>query len=206
MRKKFVGKIFSFAVLMSVILTGCGETPKTPAAPEKETEAPAETVTKEEPKYTAFLDQGNPHSIVLGDIAEDDKAWIKISTAFDPELSMYSSDVIPQKVTAFVVDFEVTGLENASTLYWCYMLDSGENTFSVWDDSSNSDKLEITEDGKYRFVFDAKKALGGNADVVSSLQIVFPNISDATKTQFSVTGAGYVLDDDISSFVTGKTE
>ena len=68
---------------------------------------------------------------------------------------------------------------------------------------------EISEenDGKYRMVFDAKKALGGTIDNIGSLQIVFPGFDEKTATKVKVISAGYLGGDaDISDYVTGKVE
>lgn len=196
----------------AVMLAGCGNKTKSDETTAQATES-SEAVSKEEssaevePESSVkkMLDQGNPHKVVLGEIAEEDKSWIKVSTAFDETLSMYSCDSISQGVTAVVVDFEVSGLETESaTVYWCYMVDANGETISLWDDTSTADRLEITEDGKYRIVFDTRKALGAPMDSIQSLQLVFTNVSEETKTELTVESAGYVTDEDISSLVSGK--
>ena len=148
-------------------------------------------------KANSMILQGNPTTINLAEIAEESEdtynAWIKISTIYDPELSMYSSDSVPEGATGIVVDFTVSGMDvDEATLYWCYELVSGGETLSVWDDTSPADKLTINGDGSYRMVFDAEKALGGTIDSICSLQIVFPGISETTTTSVTVDSAGYV--------------
>lgn len=148
-------------------------------------------------KANSMILQGNPTTINLAEIAEESEdtynAWIKISTIYDPELSMYSSDSVPEGTTGIVVDFTVSGMDvDEATLYWCYELVSGGETVSVWDDTSPADKLTINGDGSYRMVFDAEKALGGTIDSICSLQIVFPGISETTTTSVTVDSAGYV--------------
>lgn len=105
---------------------------------------------------------------------------------------MYNSDSVPAGTTGVVVDFEVSGMDiDESELHWCYELVSGEDTVSLWDESSPADKLTIKEDGKYRMVFDAQKALGGTLDSIGSLQIVFPGFDETTETKVKVLSAGY---------------
>lgn len=130
-----------------------------------------------------MTEQGNPLEVNLAEIAEENdgeyKAWLKISTAYDETLSMYNTDSVPAGTTAIVVDMEISGMDiSDTTLYWCYELTSGEDQISVWNDSSLSDKLTVNGDGKYRMVFDAKKALGGTIDNIGSLQIVFPGFDE----------------------------
>ncbi len=156
-----------------------------------------ESGTDSTSKANSMILQGNPTTINLAEIAEESEdtynAWIKISTIYDPELSMYSSDSVPEGATGIVVDFTVSGMDvDEATLYWCYELVSGGETLSVWDDTSPADKLTINGDGSYRMVFDAEKALGGTIDSICSLQIVFPGISETTTTSVTVDSAGYV--------------
>lgn len=164
------------------------------------------------PKANKMMEQGNPLTVKLSDIAEaggdDFKAWIKISTAFDPELSMYQSDMIPEKTAGIVVDFTVDGMDIDKTeMYWCYQITSGGESISLWDNTSAADKLTVDGDGSYRLVFDAGKALGGTIDLVESLQMVFPGISETTSTTVTVDYAGHIDQSmDMADFVTGKIQ
>ncbi len=163
------------------------------------------------PKANRMVEQGNPLSVKLSDIAEESgdtfNAWIKISTAFDPELSMYQSDMIPEGTKGIVVDFTVEGMDiDGTVMYWCYQITSGGESISLWDDTSGADKLTVDGNGSYRAVFDAQKALGGDIDKIESLQLVFPGISETTSTVVTVDYAGYIDGSmDLSDFVTGKS-
>lgn len=157
-------------------------------------------------------EQGNPTSIYLADIIEESgdayAAWIKISTQFDPELSMYSYDTMASGTEAIVVDFTVSNFdESETTLYWGYQLTSGGSSYSVWDGTSAADTLTITEDGSYTIVFDAQKALGGPIESIESFQLVFPAQSDTTATKVSVTKVTCITDPaDLQYVSTGKAE
>lgn len=157
-------------------------------------------------------EQGNPTSIYLADIMEESgdayAAWIKISTQFDPELSMYSYDTMASGTEAIVVDFTVTNFdESEATLYWGYQLTSSGSSYSVWDGTSVADTLTITEDGSYTIVFDAAKALGGPIESIESFQLVFPAQSDTTGTRVSVTKVTCITDAaDLQYVSTGKAK
>lgn len=198
--KKTAG-VVAIMLAMTIILSACSNETKntdTNTAPsENQTEVSQTEPEDAAPKANVMIEQGNPLSINLADIAEasDDtfNAWIKISTMYDPDLSMYVSDLVPAGTTGIVVDFTVSDMDvDEATLYWCYELTSGENTISLWDNTSPAEKLTIKEDGSYRMVFDAEKALGGPIDAIGSLQIVFPGLSETTTTKFTVTSAGYL--------------
>lgn len=157
-------------------------------------------------------EQGNPTSIYLADIMETSNdayaAWIKISTQFDSELSMYSYDTMATGTEAIVVEFTVKDFdETEATLYWGYQLSSGGTSFSVWDGTSPADTLTITEDGSYKIVFDAEKALGGPIETIESFQLVFPAQSETTTTKVSVTKVYCITDTaDLENVSTGKAE
>ncbi|MDD6234854.1 MAG: hypothetical protein PUB17_06725 [Lachnospiraceae bacterium] len=209
MKKIIMGcTVMAAIALMS---TACSNQNKT--AKEVDTTAVEETITEQEQQsLKKMTEQGNPLEVNLAEIAEENdgeyKAWLKISTVYDELLSMYNSDSVPAGTTAIVVDMEISGMDiSETTLCWCYELTTGENLISVWDDSSASDKLTVKEDGRYRMVFDAKKALGGTIDKIGSLQIVFPGFDETTGTKVKVISAGYLGGDaDISDYVTGKLE
>lgn len=173
----------------------------------EQTSAPEQTLGEGKPA-TAMREQGNALSINLSEIAEESddtyNAWIKISTVYDPELSMYESDSIAAGAKGVVVDFTVSDMDiDEATLYWCYELNAGGATVSLWDDTSKAEKLTVKGDGSYRMVFDAQKAVGGTIDSVGSLQIVFPGVPENTTTKFTVTSAGYVDSSmEISDFQT----
>lgn len=170
-------------------------------------------MTKEEKNDVQLIsmrEQGNPLEVNLCEIAEESSdtynAWLKISTAYDDTLSMYSVDSIAAGTKAIVVDFTVSGMDiDESVLYWCYEITSDGNTISLWDDTSAADKLTITGDGTYRMVFDADKALGGTIESIGSLQIVFPGFDDLTATKVKVLSAGCLNQDEvIDDYVTGE--
>ena len=213
MRRRMV--LTFLTVLMTGILTGCGNNSgggaQTTTAPETtvaETTTPEETTAKQA-AGKAMLEQGNPLEINLAEIVEkDSNAWIKISTQFDPELSMYSYDSVSAGTAGIMVDFTVEDMDvDSATLYWCYQLTSGEKSISVWDTTSPAEQLTITGDGRYVMVFDANVALGGALDEIESLQIVFPGLSEDTSTVFEVNEARYLSStEDMSVYVTGKVE
>lgn len=209
MKKIIMGcTVMAAIALMS---TACSNQNKT--VKEVDTTAVEETTTEQEQQsLKKMTEQGNPLEVNLAEISEENdgkyKAWLKISTAYDDTLSMYNTDSVPAGTTAIVVDMEISGMDiSDTTLYWCYELTSGEDQISVWNDSSPSDKLTVNGDGKYRMVFDAKKALGGTIDNIGSLQIVSPGFDEKTATKVKVISAGYLGGDaDISDYVTGKVE
>ena len=199
------------------LLTACGnsdgqsqdQTDTTPISNDTESgvDASAPTISAVEMKQ-----QGNPTSIQLADIMEESgdayAAWIKISTQFDAELSMYSYDTLAAGTIAIAVDFKVEHFdETESTLYWGYQLTSGGQSYSVWDGTSPADTLTVTEDGTYTIVFDAQKALGGPIEAIESFQLVFPAQSDTTATKVSVTKVRCITDaGDLEYLTTGKAE
>lgn len=167
------------------------------------------------PMLTSAVDmreQGNMTRIQLADIMETSgdayAAWIKISTQFDPELSMYSYDTMPAGTIAIIVDFTVSHFdESEATLYWGYQLISNGTSQSVWDGTSAADTLMITEDGSYTIVFDAQKALGGPIDSIESFQLVFPSQSETPATEVSVTRVRCLTDENDLQYVSsGRTE
>ena len=175
-------------------------------------EPPTPSPTPQAPSARSLKEQGNSAKIYLADIVEgkgdDWKAWIKVSTAFDPTLSVYSADLIPENTEGFVVNFKVKDMDcGEQTMYWCYQFKTASGTVSLWNDSSAADKLTITGDGTYQFVFDAMKAVGEPILQVESLQIVFPGLTEKTTTIVELTGAKAVTDAaDLAFFATGKVE
>jgi len=205
-----------------ILLAACGakeqEADPTPTVAPTETPTPEPTATST-PTPTpgpasarSLKEQGNPTKIYLADIVEgkgdDWKAWIKVSTAFDPKLSVYSYDLIPENVEGFVVNFKVSDMDcGEQTMYWCYQFKTASGTVSLWNNSSAADQLTIAGDGTYQFVFDAIKAIGEPILQVESLQMVFPGLTEKTTTIVELTGAKAVTDAaDLSFFATGKVE
>ena len=200
--------IVAAVMTMVVMCSACSNGKKDADTTSEPTKAVESTSEYQAPTPRAMISQGNPLSINLAEISELNNeaynAWIKISTMYDPLLSMYCSDLVPAGTTGIVVDFTVSDMDvEEATLYWCYQITTGENTISVWDNSSPADKLTIKGDGSYRMVFDAEKALGGPIDAIGSLQIVFPGITDTSTTKFTVTAAGYLDSSmNVADFVT----
>lgn len=195
-KNRFISALISIAVLALVLFsnTACSNGEASP-----EPDAPVTTAV-------SMIAQGNPTTINLADIVEKDmNAWVKISTQFDPELSMYSYDTLAADTCAIAVDLTVSNFDcGESTLYWCYQLKSGENTVAVWDNTSPTDTLTITEDGRYMLVFDVQAALGGTLDTIESLQVVFPCASETTSTVLTVNSVKCVTNaDELEYFVTG---
>lgn len=191
------------ALMVFAILSGCaanegeGTTDVTETAPQ----APVTSAVK-------MKEQGNPTEILLADIAEESgdaaNAWIKISTQYDPTLSIYSYDLIPSGTIAIAVTFTVSNFDcGESTLYWGYQLISGGQTFAVWDGTSPADTLTVNGDGTYTIVFNANTALGGPIETIESFQLVFPCTME-TLTEVSVDSAKCITDEaDLAYFVTG---
>lgn len=192
MKKRVIATLIAVALFIMGIfcLSACSTTPDEPSGP---------SLTA-----VSMLRQGNPTSIALADIVETDKAWIKISTQFDKELSMYECSSLELDTIAIAVTFTVSDFDcGESTLYWGYQLISGGETYSVWDGTSPADTLTITEDGKYMMVFDAQKALGGTIDTIESFQIVFP-CGETTTAKVSVGSVMCITDStELEYFVTG---
>lgn len=209
-------------VVFTLAVCGCGKTeqeqtptpsPTCTATPEPTaTSTPTPTPTPQAASAYSLKKQGNPTKIYLADIVEGKsepyKAWIKVSTAFDPTLSIYSSDLIQENTEGFVVNFKVTDMDcGEQTLYWCYQFKTASGTVSLWNDTSAADKLTISGDGSYQFVFDAIKAVGEPILQVESFQMVFPGLSENTTTVVELTGAKAVTDAaDLAFFQTGKIE
>ena len=204
-------KLFCLIVAAVLLLTACGTNGGAETTAPVQTTAPEETV-KTAASAVKLLEQGNPKKIPLMDIveesSEDWKAWIKVSTAFDPELSVYSSDMVPANTQAIVVTFKVSNMDcGQQTMYWCYQLIGENGTVSVWNDTSPTDQLTVTGDGTYQFVFDATKALGGAIVTVESLQMVFPGLTETTTTTVELLEAKAITDaSDIGLFTSGKLE
>ena len=205
-------KLLCIMVVAACFLTGCSSEDAT----EKESTTKAKTEgTTEKQEQTIgkkLLEQGNPKSINLVDIVEegdsDWKAWIKVSTAFDPTLSVYSKDSVPAGTQAVVVTFNVSNMDcEKQDMYWCYQIITENATVSLWNENSEADKLTITGDGKYQFVFDATKALGEPIQTVESLQMVFPGLTENTTTKVEFVSA-VALDnaDDIAKFESKKLD
>ncbi len=217
-------KLLCTLLLSTLVLTACGSE-STEMGNENQSNTESENMVSEEASQensedavvrassaVKLWEQGNPTSIVLADIveesSEDWKAWIKVSTAFDPTLSVYSSDLIPQNTQAVVVTFKISNMDcGMQNMYWCYQLITADGTVSLWNDTSAADKLTIDGDGTYQFVFDANKALGAPIDKVESLQIVLPGLTETTTTKVEFLGAKAITDaNDVSLFTSGKVE
>lgn len=221
-----VKKCLVLLCLAMVMLAACGSkdaaddvqnqatvTPEPTATQEPTaTSTPTPSPTPQAASAVSLKKQGNPTKIYLAEIAEgkgdDCKAWIKVSTAFDPTLSVYSCDLIPENTEGFVVNFKVKDMDcGEQTMYWCYQFKTASGTVSLWNDTSAADKLTITGDGTYQFVFDAIKAIGEPIVQVESFQMVFPGLSEDTTTIIELTGAQAVTDAaDLAFFTTGKVE
>ena len=212
MRKKALFVLMSIMMVMG-LACGCGKEEKKET---QQTEKTSEKATEEEKKdatsEVALNKQGNPLEVALVDIVEEDtddwKAWIKISTLYDPELSMYSSDLIPQNTQAIVVTFTVSNMDcEAQEMYWCYQLGAVGETVAVWDNTSPADKLMVDGDGTYTFVFDANKALGAPIDTVESFQMVFPGLTETTTTTVKVKSAVAITNaSDVANYTSNKVE
>ncbi len=225
-----VKKFLCMASLVLVTFAACGakdsmengQATETPAAtatavptetptPEP-TETPTPSPTPQAASAYSLKEQGNPTKVYLADIVEGKgenwKAWIKISTAFDPTLSVYSCDLIKENTEGFVVNFKVQDMDcGEQTMYWCYQFKTASGIVSLWNDTSAADKLTISGDGTYQFVFDAITAVGEPILQVESLQMVFPGLSENTTTIVELTGAKAVTDAaDLAFFATGKVE
>jgi hypothetical protein len=212
-------RTLALALAFGLVLTGCGNTSGNTSENTAEgTEIQSEMVDSSEEDSTEteapvsarnLLPQGNPTSINLSDIAEENSdgynAWIKISTQYDPDLSMYSYDSLPADAVAVIVDFTVESYsETESTLYWGYQLTSAGNTYAVWDNTSPADQLTINKDDSYRIVFDASTALGGTIDTIESFQLVFP-CSENTNTKVTIDSVTAITDTaDLSYYTTGE--
>lgn len=209
-------KALGILLISALFLTACGGEKQSGATePEIKTESAVSDGKEEAPaaaSAVALCKQGNPTTISLADIAEeskeDYKAWIKVSTAFDPELSVYSADLIPENTQAIVVQFQVSNMDcGEQDMYWCYQLITADGTVSLWDDTSAADKLHITGDGTYQFVFDAGKALGMPIVTVESLQMVFPGLTETTQTTVELLDAKAITDaGEVSLFTSGKLD
>ncbi len=199
--------LISACVLSSMLMISCSnQTNRSSSSASSSAASPTTDDTSSETEsatpvaLTSLKEQGNPLSIKLADIVEESsdgtwKAWVKVSTQYDPELSVYSYDLIPANTEGIIVEFTVSGMDtDSATLYWCYQLETADETISVWDTSSPADTLTITGDGTYTMVFDAEKALGAPISVVDSLQIVFPDLTETTTTTFTFTGAWATTD------------
>jgi len=222
-------KLFIVLGLSVCLLTACGDSEEkttgktndsakatvTEAAEEtedvSESEEGADTEeTVKEQTVFELVEQGNPTTIALADIVEEAsdgtyKAWLKVSTLYDEDLSVYLSSTVPADTEGFVVDFKVTDFDaESSTLYWCYQLDAGGETLSVWDTSSAADQFTITEGGTYRMVLNAQTAFGTTIDSIESLQIVIPNLSETTTTTVEFLGAKAITSaEELAAYATG---
>ncbi len=208
-------KLIGCLIFLPIILSACSNTSSNSTVKEttKETTSAVSEETTTGPVSASLLTvQGNPLAINLSDIVEegteDYKAWIKISTLYDPEDSMYNSDSIPFNCSGIVVTFKISDMDcEPVELYWCYQLTSNGETVAVWDDTSKSDKLLVSEDGTYTMVLDTQKAFQGTIETMESLQIVFPGLTETTTTKFEVLDAVSIIDSsDLSYYTTGKTE
>ena len=201
-------RLLLLCTILTLSLAGCGNSADTsaessPVATEAPTAPPA--------PGTALLKMGNPASIMLADIAEETgdaaNAWVKVATAFDPELTIYDVTSMPADTIGIAVTFQVSDFDlGEATLYWCYQLKTADGTVSVWDTSSPTDTITITEDGKYRLVFDANPALGGPIAQIESFQMVFP-CTTTTATEVELKSAVCCTTvDELAAYTTGKTE
>jgi uncharacterized protein YceK len=215
MKKKNLALIFA----IGIVLTGCGSTASeatsandTEITSEETSEGVSEETSGDASENAAsavkLTSQGNSNSVRLSEIAEqngeDYNAWLKISTQYDPDLSMFNYDSAPADASAIIVDFSVTDFDlDESTLYWGYQLVSGGSTTSVWDTSSPADTLTVTSDGDYRIVFNADTALGGPIESIESFQLVFP-CTDSTNTKVTVNSVTAITDEaDLQYYTTG---
>lgn len=217
-------KLLCMMAVAVLALTACGSKDK---GEDKDTQSTVEDAGQdatgtdekdtesEAPKAASavrLVEQGNPKKINLVDIVEDGgddwKAWIKISTAFDPELSVYSCDMVPENTAAVVVTFKVSNMDcTEQNMYWCYQLATADGTVSLWDNTSLADQLTVTGDGTYQFVFDATKALGAPISKVESLQMVFPGLTETTATVVELVEAQAITDEsEIALFTSGKLD
>jgi hypothetical protein len=216
MKKKNLALVFA----LGLALTGCGSNGSdNSTADVNDTEISSDVVSDEgdtatDSEETAasavkLTPQGNSTDVSLSEIAEETdgswNAWIKISTQYDAELSMYNYDSAPADTVAIIVDFSVSDFDlNEATLYWCYQLVSGGNTTSVWDTSSPADTLTVTADGDYRIVFNATAALAGPIESIESFQLVFP-CTASTNTKVTVNSATAITDEaDLQYYTTGS--
>ena len=198
-------------MMAALLLSACGTKGDVDASQgDAKNEAVEENNEQAGPKSAIDMrEQGNPTTINLSDIVEKDlTAWIKVSTAFDPTLSVYCSDLIPYGTQAFVVTFKISNADfEPQNMYWCYQFITPEGTVSLWNNTSAADQITVDGDGTYRMVFDVQKALGTSIDTVESLQIVLPGLAETTTTVVEFTEA-FVLTDasEISMFTSGKVE
>lgn len=166
---------------------------------------------------TPMLKQGNLTSFNLNTIAETNKAeiYIKISTQFDPDLSMYDYSSMPEGTKAIAVTYDISGFDQGSApMYWCYQLQGGDYTaksLSCWDASSPTDKITVDADGRYMLVFNAKAALNGDLTLIESLQMVFAcgsvDAAASTATKFKCIGVECITDEaELANYVSGKVE
>lgn len=208
----------ALVLALGLALTGCGNASDSSSDSQSQDQnlQSEQDISQEEVEETpasasTLLPQGNSTSVYLSEIAEDNpdgyNAWLKISTQFDPDLSMYSYDSAPADSVALIVDFSVSGYDlGSSTLYWGYQLISGGDTYSVWDGSSPADTLTITQDGSYRMVFDAATALGGTIETIESFQLVFP-CSEDTDTKVTIKQVTAITDSaDLQYYTTGAID
>lgn len=207
-------KLFLIAGALSVILlAGCGKSDEQSdetTTKSSQAESVQET-TAATSSAVSMREQGNPKTVKLSDIAEEGdtvKAWIKISTQFDSELSMYDFNSLAPDTHAIAVTFKVSNMsEEQAEIYWCYQLTAGGKTTEVWDNSSPTDKLTVKEDGTYMLVFDADKALGGAIESIGSFQFVYPCSGMDTSTVIEVTDVKCITDtSELDNYVTGAVK
>ncbi|MBQ8821365.1 MAG: hypothetical protein IJZ82_01865 [Lachnospiraceae bacterium] len=208
-------RLLLLCTILALTLSGCGA-PSEPASentPAESVPAATEAPTPSPTPMpgTAMFKMGNPASILLADIAEESgdaaNAWIKVATAFDPELTVYDVTSMPANTIGIAVTFEVEDFDlGEATLYWCYQLKTADGTVSVWDTSSPTDTLTITEDGKYCLVFDANAALGAPIAQIESFQMVFP-CTTTTATEVELKSAVCcTTPEELTAYTTGKVE
>lgn len=144
---------------------------------------------------------GNSAATVLSgkDIIDPETmiSWVKVATIWDPELTIYSADSFAQGSKAIAVTFEVSDMDlDSMKCYWNYMVfDSEDTEISCWDENYKTDDIVIEEDGKYQMVFDYSKVEGGDVAGLKSLQLVFPEMKEDTKTTVTLLDAKCIMDE-----------
>lgn len=213
-------QLLGIFLLTATLFTACAsnDTASSDATLESVVEESVEATPTPEPveekpaSAKNMIMQGNPSTIYFADIAEASgdtfNAWIKVSTQFDPELSVYSYDTMPAGTTAIIVDFTINDPEiEDATVYWAYSLKTASESFSVWDGTSPADTLTLEGSGTYRLVFDAEKALGAPIETIESFQFVVPCLTDTCDTSITLKNATCITDaSDLQYFETGKIE
>lgn len=204
MRKKY----FAVLCILALSLSACGSagdsTPSENSVTDT-TDSSSEAASSEtaENASTAISMQttGNSAATVLSgkDIIDPETmiSWVKVATIWDPELTIYSADSFAQGSKAIAVTFEVSDMDlDSMKCYWNYMVfDSEDTEISCWDENYKTDDIVIEEDGKYQMVFDYSKVEGGDVAGLKSLQLVFPEMKEDTKTTVTLLDAKCIMDE-----------